>query len=135
MTVRERVFISYASEDISSVCELAKGFKERKIEIWFDKYNLKPGKWKSQIKKAIAQSKYFIICISNSALLKTGPDIDKIGFQDEELDYAYEIAQNQSDKDFKIIPVRLEDYARGDFRINTFQQYDLFKYRIWDIHR
>lgn len=74
--------------------------------------------------KKIARSRYFIFCVSNAALKKTGDA--KPGFVDKELQRAYEIAMNQSDYVFTIVPVRLEDCERGDTRISTYQQYDLF---------
>ncbi len=98
--------------------------KKRDVNVWFDKERLRPGSWKPQIKKAISRSKYFVICISEAALRKTGDETP--GFQDEELNYAYDIANQQSDQDFAIIPVRLEDCDRGDSRLSGFQQYDLF---------
>ena len=54
---------------------------------------------------------------------KTG---EKPGFQDNEQQTAYEIAQAQPDQEFTIVPIRLEDCERGDFRTTSFQQYDLF---------
>jgi hypothetical protein len=63
--------------------------------------------------------------LSNSAIRKTG---DEPGFQDEELNEAYEIAKNQPDTEFSIIPLRLEDCHRGDHRLTLYQQYGLFNY-------
>jgi Flp pilus assembly protein TadD len=125
MTVssRYRVFLSYAHEDLDTIRKVFAGLKERKLKVWFDKEDLGPGRWKSKIIKAITQSRYFVICISEAALRKTG---DEPGFQDDELNTAYGIAQDQPDKEFTIIPVRLDDCGRGDFRLTSFQQYDLF---------
>ena len=123
---RSRVFISYAHEDLPTIHQIVDGLKKRKVDVWFDKEQLAPGRWKQQITKAIAQSRYFVICISEAALRKTGSNRNKVGFQDEELNAAYNIAQDQPDKEFAIVPVRLEDCDRGDFRLTSFQQYDLF---------
>ncbi len=54
---------------------------------------------------------------------KTGDD--EPGFIDKELNAAYKIADRQPDTEFTIIPVRLEDYGHGDFRLTSFQQFDL----------
>ncbi len=75
------------------------------------------------IERAISKCKYFVVCISEAALRKTG---DKPGFQDEELNRAYNIAEKQSSKDFYIVPVRIEECGRGDSRLSSSQQYDLF---------
>ena len=124
-TTRDRVFLSYAHEDLDAVRRIYKGLKERQLKVWFDKEHLKPGEWMPQIEKAIPRSRYFIICISSAALLKTGDD--KPGFIDKELNAAYKVADRQSATEFTIVPVRLEDCDRGDFRISSFQHYDLFE--------
>jgi tetratricopeptide (TPR) repeat protein len=120
----KRVFLSYAHENLVMVRSIYTGLKERKIDVWFDKEDLGPGLWKRKIEKAIPKSRYFIICISEAALKKTGDDSP--GFQDEELQQAYEIAREQPEDLFTIVPVRLEDCGRGDHRLSPYQQYDLF---------
>jgi tetratricopeptide (TPR) repeat protein len=120
---RKQVFVSYAHENLDTVHQVVDGLKKRKLNVWFDITDLELGRWKPQITTAITRSHYFIICISEAALLKTGGEP---GFQDEELQTAYEIAQAQPDKEFTIIPIRLEDCGRGDFRLSGWQQYDLF---------
>ena len=104
--LRNQVFISYAHEDLPIVRQIVAGLKERKLDVWFDKKHLGAGRWKQKIIKAINQSRFFVICISKAALQKTGADSDKIGFQDEELNTAYIIAQDQPDNEFTIVPVR-----------------------------
>lgn len=120
---RNQVFLSYAREDLETVKKVFHGLKNRGLNVWFDKEHLGPGSWKLQIEKAISKSRYFVICISEAALRKTG---DEPGFQDEELNRAYNIAEKQSSQDFYIIPVRLEECGRGDTRLSSSQQYDLF---------
>lgn len=120
----KRIFLSYASEDLEIVEKIYAGLIERRLVVWFDKKNLKPGAWSIQIMKAISRCRYFVICISKSALKKTG---DKNpGFQDSELNRAFEIAMMQPMNEFTIVPIRIEDCDRGDTRITSFQQYDLF---------
>ena len=123
---QDRVFISYAHEDLPTIRRIVAGLKMRKLNVWFDKDDLGPGRWKPAITKAIAQSRYFVICISEAALRKTGADKSKVGFQDDELNTAYNIAQEQPDGEFTIIPIRLERCGRGDFRLTSYQQYDLY---------
>jgi hypothetical protein len=118
-----QVFLSYAREDIAAVDRLYRGLTERGINVWFDQVHLKPGRWAKQIRREIARSRYFIICLSQAALSKTG---DTPGFQDEELNEAYMIARDLQDGAFTIIPVRLEECQRGDHRTSIYQQYDLF---------
>lgn len=57
-------------------------------------------------------------------LRKTG---DTPGFADTELTVAYQIASKQDERFFTIVPVRLENCPRGDHRLSTFHQFDLFE--------
>ncbi len=119
----DQVFLSYASENEDIARKVYEGLVKRDVEVWFDKEDLGPGKWKDKVLKAITRSRYFIILISEAALRKTG---DEPGFQDKELNRAYNIAEDQPDDEFTIIPVRIEDCDRGDHRLTSFQQYDLY---------
>ena len=123
-SMTNRIFLSYASEDLLIATKVYEGLKKRGLDVWFDKECLMQGKWKQKIQKAIARSRYFVICISKAALRKIGDD--RPGFQDEELNWAYSIADAQPDREFTIIPIRIEACDRGDFRLSSFQQYELF---------
>lgn len=118
-----QVFLSYASEDFEKVLWLHSELVRRGVNVWLDKKNLGPGRWKTQIRRAITRSRFFVICLSEAALRKTG---DEPGFQDEELNTAFNIAVDQDERLFTIIPVRLEKCSRGDHRLSIFQQYDLY---------
>jgi tetratricopeptide (TPR) repeat protein len=122
---RHLIFLSYANEDWEKIRVLHDELIKRRLKVWVDKINIGPGPWKNQIIKAISKSRYFLICLSVAALRKTGDE--RPGFQDEELNIAYSIAEKQPDKEFTIVPVRIENCNRGDIRLNSFQQYDLFK--------
>ncbi len=117
------VFLSYARKDLERARKVYEELTQRGLDVWFDQVNLRPGKWKPQILRAIRKSRNFIICLSQAALIQTG---DHPGFQDTELNEAYNIAINQDDAQFTIIPVRLENCDRGDNRLSQFQQFDLF---------
>jgi len=121
---KTRIFLSYAHEDLDTVRKIDASLTARNLDVWFDKRCLKPGSWKRQIESIIPHCRYFVICISNAALKKTG--IEERGFQGDELQQAYEIARIQPEGVFTIVPVRLEDCSRGDHRLAPYQQYDLF---------
>ena len=122
-----QVFLSYAHEDLETVRRIHEDLILRDVNVWFDKIKLGPGKWKPQILRAIRQSRYFLICLSQAALNKMG---DQPGFQDSELNDAYNIAVDQDEALFTIIPLRLENCDRGDNRLSQYQQFDLFS--DWD---
>ena len=119
-----QVFLSYAHDDLKTVRRLYADLIERKVNVWFDKERMTPGRWKTQIQKAIPKSRYFLFCVSNSALQKAQQGT---GFVEEELQQAYEIAMAQDERYFTILPVRLEECGRGDHRLSIYQQYDLFE--------
>lgn len=121
---RPVAFLSYAREDIDAAWQVYEALQMRGVSVWFDKTDLKPGSWKPQIERAIAKSRYFLICVSHSALRKTG---DRPGFQDRELQIAFSIALAQPEEVFTVVPIRLEDCGRGDHRLSGYQQFDLFE--------
>ena len=120
---RDLVFLSYANEDLERVGKVYEGLLKRRLNVWFDKASMKGGKWKPKIKRAISHSRYFILCISDVAIQKMK---EFKGFQNEEFEFAYEFAMNQPESVFTIYPVRLEDCDRGDLRISSYHEYDLF---------
>ena len=119
-----QVFLSYAHNDLETVRRLYDALVEREVNVWFDKEDLGPGRWKKKIEKAIPQSRYFIFCVSSASLAKIKHGS---GYVDDELQHAYGIANAQDERSFTIIPVRLEDVGHGDHRLSVFQQYDLFE--------
>ncbi|HLP61728.1 MAG TPA: TIR domain-containing protein, partial [Candidatus Deferrimicrobium sp.] len=125
---RKYVFLSYAHENIEQVYKLYEGLKTRKVNAWLDKNDLVPGRWKQKIEKAISKSRYFIFCLSESSLKKISDENPT--FIDDELQIAWQFAKEQDERSFTIIPVRLEDCGRGDKRLSSWHQYDLFK--DWD---
>lgn len=84
---REFVFLSYAKEDFEQVCNIYDGLKKRGLNVWFDKEKKRPGRWKKRIEKAISKSRYFIFCVSQASLKKTGDE--NPGFVDYELQIAW----------------------------------------------
>ncbi len=120
-----QIFLSYNNENIEIAYKIYDGLKKRGLIVWFDKVDLRPGSWKQQVKTAIYRSRYFVICLSNQALRRINDPEE--GFQSEELDLALEITQQQPESEFTIVPLRLEDCERGDSRLSSYQQYELFR--------
>ncbi len=116
-------FLSYAHDDLDKVRKVYEGLKKRGVNPWLDKNDMTKGKWKPQINQAIANSKYFIVCLSDIAISKMRASK---GIQKDEFSYAYYLAMNLPEDALYILPVRLEDCDRGDHRFQMYQQYDLF---------
>ena len=69
----QRIFLSYAHEDVEKVDELYKYLLDRNHKPWMDVHDLLPGQnWKSTITKMISESDYFIAFFSEKALGKRG---------------------------------------------------------------
>ena len=57
---KTQVFLSYASEDYEMVKKIRDALTARGLDVWFDKKNLRTGKWKPKIKNAIMNSQSYI---------------------------------------------------------------------------
>lgn len=72
------VFISHASEDKENfVIPLANKLKEYGVNVWLDKFTLKPGdSLRRSIDRGLRESKYGIVIISNNFLNKNWPEYE-----------------------------------------------------------
>ncbi len=116
-----KVFISYASEDISFARRLVRHLnKFEGIEPWFDEVRLLPGmKWQDEIIKAINASTYVIILLSNSS-------INKKGFVQKEISEILERLSYFPPEKVFAIPARVEECSPKHRVLTTIQWVDLF---------
>jgi len=117
---RLRVFIAYATEDVTAAERLFQVLRTRGYAPWLDRRRLLPGQnWPRRIEDAIASADFFIACFSSRSVKKRG------GFQSE-VRYALDCASRLPIDDVFLIPVRLDD-CRVPGRIQRETQYvDLF---------
>jgi tetratricopeptide (TPR) repeat protein len=122
---RDLAFLSYAHEDLAQVRKIYEGLKKRKVNVWFDEKNLKKDEeLRRSIERTIAHSKSYVFCLSNAALKKTS--LEDPGFLDRELHTAWTFAKERDAKDFRFVVARIEDCDRGDMRLDSQSQIDLF---------
>jgi len=116
-----KIFISYAREDIESVKTLYNQLASiSKIEPWIDFKKLLPGqKWKPTIRKAIRESDYFIIVLSNNST-------NKRGFVQKELREAFKILDELPDNKIFLIPIRLESCHLHFEKLHEIHYVDFF---------
>lgn len=96
------VFISYASEDKAQVAELARKLQDDGMDIWMDKKKLQGGQdWEREILKAIASADVSLICLSRTAVSKTG-------FFQKEIKILLDRAKEHPEENIFLIPVLLE---------------------------
>jgi len=115
-----RVFISYAREDQNIAKRLYNYLKDYGISPWMDAYNLQVGQnWKTEIRKAIKNSNFFIALLSNIS-------ISKRGYVQKELKKAFNILDEFPPEDIFVLPVRIDDCKPVDERLENLQWGDLF---------
>lgn len=114
------IFLSYAREDESVARKIYKILNGAGLNIWFDKVSMLPGqKWKSEIRKAIRKSDYFIALLSTKS-------VSKRGFVQSELKVALELLDEFPEPDIFIIPTRIEECDPQNEKIIELNWVDLF---------
>jgi hypothetical protein len=115
-----RVFLCHSSNDKPAVRELYNALKSHEwIDPWLDKMKILPGQnWRMVIEEAVETSDIVIICLSNHS-------VNKEGFIQREIRYAYDLALEKPDGVIFLIPLRLEEceVPRG---VRSFQWVDYF---------
>src|SRR5438128_2687025 len=117
------VFISYGPEDAEAAKRLYNDLKVSGVNPWLDRNDLLPGQnWRLAIRKAIANSRYFIALFSSNSLRR--------GFVQRELRYALEVLDEFPESTIFVIPARLDDTEIPYEKLRHFEYVDLFP--NWD---
>lgn len=117
---RPKVFLSYASEDVAFARRLFDSLREASIDVWFDKKSLLPGqKWKSAIKEAIRDSRFFIALLSNNS-------VNKKGYVQKELKEAIDQLDEYPATKVFLIPARIDDCKPLEERLGDLHWVDMF---------
>lgn len=108
---RKRVFVSYVREDLTLVDKLVQSLRDAGHDVWIDRSELLPSRrWKSEIKRAIDDSDYFVACFS--------PHYWKLQtYMNEELIYAVERMRLMPRDRPWFIPAMLAESEIPDFPI------------------
>jgi hypothetical protein len=115
-----RVFISYAREDFDIAKRLYEDLKHAGAQPWLDAEDLLTGQqWKSEIRKAIKNSDYFVALLSSRAVTKRG-------FVQSELKHALEILEDLPESEIFVIPARLDPCEASHERLEELHWVDLF---------
>ncbi len=120
MSENDLAFLSYAKEDAATASYLYQELTAAGVDVWFDSENLRPGvKWKSEIRKAIRKSRYFIALISSTSIAKKG-------FVQREVRDALEVFREFPENETYLIPVRLDACEVPFDELAELQWVDLF---------
>ncbi len=115
-----KIFLSYASEDISAARRLYNDLGDKGADIWFDKESLLGGQnWKVAIGEAIRESRFFLALLSTKS-------VNKRGFVQKELKDALKTLEEYPQSDIFVIPVRLEVCTPSDNKLHEIQWIDMF---------
>ncbi|MGA9993995.1 MAG: toll/interleukin-1 receptor domain-containing protein [Pyrinomonadaceae bacterium] len=117
---KPRIFLSYAREDEDAALILYHDLCKRGIKLWLDTEELLPGQnWKSEIRKAIKSSEFFITLLSNNS-------VSKRGYVQKELKLALDIFEEFPDNHVYFLPVRLNECQPSYTRLEELHWVDLF---------
>ena len=122
---KNQIFLCCSVEDLDEATKVYDGMKARSLDVCFDRKDITPKKWETHVEKAINKSQFFVVCLSNHTL--QNPEDKKHGFQDYELNKAYDITQEKSDEESTIVPVLIEDCGQGNNFLGGSSQYNIFK--------
>jgi len=116
----QKVFIGYAREDEAVAIRLYNDLTSAGLDVWIDKKSLLAGQeWRSTIRKAIKDSRYFISLISRNS-------VPKRGFVQKELKIALDILDEFPESDIYIIPVRLDESEPSQEELRSLHWVDMF---------
>lgn len=117
---KNKIFLSYAREDLKIAQRLYNDLKRKGLELWFDREDLLPGQnWEEAINQAISNCSYFLALLSSNSLSKRG-------YIQKELKMALDILDEYPPSKVYIIPVRLDECMPSDRRLQSIHWADLF---------
>jgi putative uncharacterized protein C1_0012 len=97
-----KVFISYAKENIEIAEQIYDRLKAKGFIPWLDKRNLMVGQqWDVEIKKALKESDFIILLLSSIS-------VSKRGYVQREFRLALDYCEEKLDSDIYIIPVKID---------------------------
>jgi hypothetical protein len=116
-----RVFICHAKEDLGAASRLYNDLKSHtNLTLWLDKDDLLPGQnWKIEIKKAIKNSRYFIVLFSSISVRKKG-------YMQKEVKFALDVFDEFPEGEIFAIPVRLDDCQIAYEKFKDIERVDMF---------
>ncbi len=98
---RLRVFLCHSSSDKPKIRELYQRLRADGVAPWLDEEHLLPGQdWHLEITKAVRSSHVVIVCLSSTAISKTG-------YVQKEIKHALDVADEQPEGTIFLIPLKL----------------------------
>ncbi len=99
----DKVFISYAREDVQFAKKIYEHLEVNNFRPWMDKEKLLVGQqWEPQIMNELRSADFIIILLSKTS-------VSKRGFVQREFKYALKYAEEKLTSDIFILPIKLDD--------------------------
>jgi TIR domain/Protein of unknown function (DUF3298) len=115
--MHNKIFISYAKEDITFAEKLYSFLKENDFHPWLDKKDLLPGQdWNFTIKKTLREADYIIVLLSSNS-------VQKRGYVQREFKLALDYYEEKLDDDIYLIPLKINN-CEIPSKLNKFQWTD-----------
>jgi hypothetical protein len=119
------VFISYVSEDSSTVDRLQTSLEKAGITVWRDRSSLGPGdSWKTSIRRAITSGAFFVACFSAASRGRAK------SYRNEELTLAIEELRMRNRERIWFLPVVLPGGEVPDWSIGAGETLRDFQYIV-----
>jgi TIR domain len=114
-----RIFLCHSSTDKARVRDLYERLKADNFAPWLDEQDLLPGQdWNLEITRAVRASHVVIVCLSPTAVAKTG-------YIQKEIRVALDVADEQPEGCIFLIPAKFEAYETPE-RLRRWHWVELF---------
>lgn len=121
----DKVFISYAKEDIEVAKNLYEYLTEQHLDPWLDKMKLLPGQdWDYEIRKALKEADFIVLLLSKTSVAKRG-------YVQREYKLALQYCEEKLPSDIYIIPCKIDDCEVPD-ALGKYQWIELVKVKDED---
>jgi hypothetical protein len=121
-----KIFISYATEDVKTAEKLFDFLSIRGYEPWMDKKKVLPGQaWDTEIKTALKKANFVIILLSQTS-------VSKRGYIQREFKLALTHMEDKLETDIYLIPLKIDDCEIPD-NLQKYQWTELKKSNSFEI--
>ena len=125
MPYKSQIFLSYAYEDRDIVIDISQQLSRAGYETWIDAKDLLPGQdWEIEIRKALRNSEFVLIFLSNNSTTKEG-------YLQKEIKSALRLADEKPEGTIFLIPIKLEDVEVPE-GLKHIQWLELYKSDGWE---
>jgi len=120
--IKIKIFLCHAKEDSKDVKELYENLQKDGFHPWMDEIDILPGQdWNLEIQRAIKNSEFIVVCLSNFS-------VSKSGYVNKEIKWALDRQDEMQRGSIFLIPIRLEECPLPD-HFSEVQCLDIFKDR------